>query len=283
MTPPGGLPWADLPDAARTAVADLLGGPVAAVDTGIGARAGTSAILTVAGRPPVFVKGQPADAPPYGGQDPDGWWGPSWGPVDELDQEQAINRWLPRSAPRVLWRVRAAGWDLLGFEAAQGRHASYAPDSTDLPLAVAALGELYGCVAPRVRLPSAWDCWGYWCDPSDESRLAGRQLMHGDPAAFNVLISDGKARLVDWSWPSLGPTWADGVLWGMRLVSGGGHSPAEAAAWVLKVPGFEAADRRGVFALAQAEARRWAEEAEQGTWDAESIAAAAQEWADYWK
>ncbi|MFI1577078.1 aminoglycoside phosphotransferase [Embleya sp. NPDC020630] len=278
--------WTGLPVEARGAVAGRLGVEFVAADTRAGANCGVSAVLTLLDGRTVFVKGQrgrdPVPAADGANQDPKGWWGPTWAPVDELAQEERINPFLPASAPRVLWRLAAAGWHLLAFEGVGGRHADYAPGSPDLPLVMDALAEVARCPTPALALPTAWDRWGYWCDPADEPFLAGACLMHTDPAACNVLVDGDRARLVDWAWPALGPAWIDPVLWGMRLVSAGGHTPEQARAWASRTPGWRTATPRGVRAFTGAEARRWEEDAADGVRGAAEIAPSARAWAEVW-
>ncbi|MEU0989223.1 hypothetical protein [Streptomyces sp. NPDC005953] len=106
--------------------------------------------------------------------------------------------------------------------------------------------------------------------------------MHTDPASTNILVEDrGLARLVDWSWATVGPAWIDTALWGMRLVSTGGHSPEQAWQCAARVPGWTAADPKAVAVLARAEARRWHDLAGEQRATADSIAQPADEWAAF--
>ncbi|MGW7516963.1 hypothetical protein ACWGJ2_15355 [Streptomyces sp. NPDC054796] len=67
--------------------------------------------------------------------------------ADELDREYQVDTYLPDSCPRVLWRVVAAGWTLLGFDAVEeGEHAEFAPASPDLEAVVEPLAGLSGSV-----------------------------------------------------------------------------------------------------------------------------------------
>ncbi|MFE9534998.1 aminoglycoside phosphotransferase [Streptomyces sp. NPDC006691] len=202
--------------------------------------------------------------------------------MDELDLEEAINPYTPSGSPRVLWRLHAGGWHLLGFEGLEGRDADYAPGSPDLAPVVAVLAELGRIPAPASpRLPAAWDRWGYYCLADDEERLAGDRLLHTDPASTNVVMHEGRAHLVDWSWPAVGPPWVDTALWAMRLISTGGHTPDQAWTWASCVPGWNEAEPKAVTALIQAEARRWHDLADEQAPSASAIAEAAQRWAKF--
>ncbi|GLF98155.1 aminoglycoside phosphotransferase [Streptomyces yaizuensis] len=282
----GRIGWAQLPEAVVAAVGERLG-TFTARDTEHSAAAGIASLLELESGALVFVKGQRERAPvPAAGaslEEDDSWWGPGWSPVDELDLERAVNPHLPPSAPRVLWRLDGHGWHLLAFEGVRGRDADFLPGSPDLAPVAAALAELAPLPAPpTVRLPTAWDRWGYYCADRDRELLAGTRLLHTDPASTNVLVEDGgRARLVDWSWATAGPAWIDTALWGMRLVSTGGHSPEQAWQWATRVPGWTAADPKTVAVLARAEARRWHDLAAEQQATADSIAQSADEWADF--
>jgi hypothetical protein len=277
--------WAQLPHAVAAAVRYRLGVPFTATDTQHSAAAGVAALLTLPSGNTVFVKGQRERDPMPGaasGDDGDDWWGPNWSPVDELDLEQAVNPHLPASAPRVLWRLDGHGWHLLAFEGLPGQDADYTPASPDLAPVADALAELAALPAPPdLRLPSAWDRWGYDCAASDEELLHGTHLLHTDPASTNVLVDGGRARLVDWSWAATGPSWIDATLWGMRLVSTGGHSPEQAWRWAAHVPGWSTTEPKALAVLARAEARRWHDLATEQVATAASIARAADTWAAF--
>ncbi|MFF4188187.1 aminoglycoside phosphotransferase [Streptomyces sp. NPDC001691] len=229
-----------------------------------GANCGFAALLTLADGQSVFVKGQP-----------DG------GPLDEFDREEQVSRALPRCAPRVLWRLYAGGWHVMAFEGIDGERAAYEPDSVELGLVVKALTEVGLCVAPRVRLMTVWDRWGYYCDPADRAHLSGLHLLHTDPAPQNLLIDDAGAHLVDWAWPALGPGWVDAALWGVRLMSDGGHRPEQAHRWVSQVPAWSSAAPEALRVFTRAEAASWSDAAK-GAPDVANIAQAAREWANYW-
>ncbi|MFI1017552.1 aminoglycoside phosphotransferase [Streptomyces sp. NPDC020965] len=281
----GRIGWAQLPAVVLDAVGERLGSSFTARDTEHSAAAGVASLLDLESGGLVFVKGQRERVPAVGvePEEDDSWWGPGWSRVDELDLEEAVNPHLPPSAPRALWRLDGHGWHLLAFEGVPGRDADFTPGSPDLAPVAAVLAELAPLPAPSgVRLPGAWDRWGYYCAEGDRELLAGSGLLHTDPASTNVLVDDGgRARLVDWSWASTGPAWIDTALWGMRLVSTGGHSPEQAWQWAARVPGWTAADPKAVAVLARAEARRWHDLAADRVATADSIAESADAWATF--
>lgn len=258
------IPWERVPAAVQDAVAARLGDVTATTAVG-GATAEIACTLQAADGRRVFVKGIPE-----GSDD-----------VADLDMEERVGPHLPACAPRVLWRAYAGGWHLLAFEAVDGVTADYAPDAAHLPLVTAAFVEVGGTRAPDVAIYSAWDRWGYWCDPRDEPLFAGDTLLHTDPAATNVLVGGGRARLVDWSWATRGPAWIDPVLWGTRLVSDGGHTTEQAWARICRLDALGDAPARGIAALAAAEATRWAEHLAEGVPDISPVTRAARDWADF--
>lgn len=274
--------WSELPAPLLVAVEQRLGGPWTVTDAESASSCGVATLLTTDDGTAVFVKGQqgqnPARAP--GRADDDSWWGPDWSPVDELGMEQAVNAYLPPSAPPVLWSLHEFGWHLLAFEGLRGRLAEYAPDSPDVALVAAALGELASWPAPDLDLPTAWDRWGYYCSPADRELLNGHRLMHTDPASTNVLICDDRARLVDWSWTALGPGWVDANLWANRLLQGG-HTPGQAHESARRVPAFAQANPRNLAVFTRADARRWRDLADDRTPGAGHVAEAARTWADF--
>lgn len=93
-------------------------------------------------------------------------------------------------------------------------------------------------------------------------------------------MSDGRAHLVDWSWSAVGPAWIDTALWGMRLISTGGHTPEQAWDWATRVPGWDDINPKNVAAFTRAEARRWHDLAAEQVPTAAAIAEAASAWAD---
>ncbi|MBR7673060.1 phosphotransferase family protein [Streptomyces daliensis] len=255
----------------ETAARHLPGdGTYTAVDALGGGASAVAAVLST-GTSTVFVKGMP-----HGHHDE--------AEADGLDLEYEVNAQLPGCCPRVLWRVTVAGWTLLGFEAVEGgEHAEFAPGSPDLEPIVQALTTISGIPAPSLPLLSAWERWGYYCSEADAPLLHGDSLLHTDLAATNILISqDGRAHVIDWSWAAQGASWIDPALWAIRLISDGGHTPAEAAHWARKVPAFRAAAPGAVAVLSQAEAARWADLYADGTPGIEGVTRASRLWAEHW-
>ncbi|MEU7200233.1 aminoglycoside phosphotransferase [Streptomyces sp. NPDC045470] len=192
----------------------------------------------------VFVKGLRADHPRV------------WTQQREAD----INPHVQGIAPRLLWRLQPIGWDLLGFEYADGHHADYAPGSPDVPLVAATLRRLGQVPCPDLPIKTMPDrMTAYTGHPE---LFAGDALLHTDWNNTNVLVDHDRVCLVDWAWASRGAGWIDPALWTIWLIAGG-HMPDQAERWVADVPAWTAAPREAVDAFSQASARLWQEIARQ--------------------
>lgn len=260
--------WTDLPAAIITAVTERTGPVLTAKDAPGGAGSDLATWL-ISDDTATFVKGARVDGEHHA----------------PLRREAAIAPHLDGIAPRLLWQITVDDWDLLGYELLEGAQewAWLEPGSPDIQLTADALTDVGRLSAPR-DLPPAWERWGYWCDADDEELFRGDRLIHGDPAAVNFLIHEGRARIIDWAWAMRGPAWIDPMLWGGRLVLDGGHEPEHAAVLVRDMPGLYGASRRGLMTLAHAEAAamRYAAD-EDGDPVTAKLADAAQAWANHWK
>ncbi|WP_405623967.1 aminoglycoside phosphotransferase [Streptomyces sp. NBC_00076] len=234
----------ELPAAARQAVTVEVGRITAVRTVGGGINSAIAALLdTETGR--VFVKGIPADNPQ----------------VVSQEREIAISPYLPAACPRLLWHVAAGGWVLLGYEAVDGRHADYTT-MDDLTLVLAALAELQEVTAPDgLGLKTAEDRWGRYAEGGQAELFAGDTLLHTDFASDNVLIHRGRARLIDWAWPTRGAAWIDPFMLTLRIMEAG--APAvRAVSWVQRVPSWRESDPKALGVFAVAVDRLWREIAE---------------------
>ncbi|MEE1823787.1 aminoglycoside phosphotransferase [Streptomyces sp. BE20] len=232
------LSWHHLPPAARAAVQERTGPFLTAADVSTGANSGI-AVKALAASGEVFIKGIPVDHRQ----------------VKTQLREAAVNPYLPKSCPQVLWHVQAGGWDLLGFEVIEGPVADFSPGSPDLPLVVDALAELARTPCPDIPLLSFTQRYESYSDTPE--LFAGDALLHTDMAPHNVLI-DHIAHLIDWAWPTRGPAWADPAVWAVRLIDAG-HTPQQAEQWASLLPAFQGADPGVLLAFAEANARHWQE------------------------
>ncbi|MEW2576788.1 phosphotransferase [Streptomyces syringium] len=230
--------WEALPEETRAAVVGRSGQVRAAEDVPHGVTCRFAAVLSTA-RGRLFAKGVPAD-------DARGAAARAW--------EVALNPLVAGPSPRLLWPVAAGGWDVLGFEWVDGRHADLAPGSADLAPVAEALMAVQGVRAPTgVPLLA-----GRWPDLDDIDRelLAGDALLHTDTNPHNLLISDdGRAWVVDWAMPAAGPAWMDVAYTAVRLMEEG-QDPGEALRWAAQFPSWAAADPTAVEALVRLTCRR---------------------------
>ncbi|MFE7245817.1 aminoglycoside phosphotransferase [Streptomyces sp. NPDC057580] len=240
------IPFEQLPADIRQIVADKTGALLQAVTVRGGMNSGIASVLeTESGS--VFVKGIPADHPQVGAQ----------------RREAAVAPHLPTSCPRLYWHLELDGWSLLGYEVVDGRHADYAPGSPDLPLVAAALTELQGISAPAdVEIKQAEERWAPYAPEGTARYFAGDALLHTDLAPDNVLITGGRARLVDWAWPTRGAAWIDPGALALRLMDAG-HSVEEAVAFARRFPSWCGVAPEVLAAFGAATAALWREIAEQ--------------------
>ncbi|MET8763450.1 aminoglycoside phosphotransferase [Lentzea sp. NPDC004782] len=259
------ITWDDLTSAAQAAIADRTGRIQTVRMISAGANSPLAAVLE-AENGPVFVKGMPAG---------------SRGAASQA-REAAVAPHVAGVAPKLLWHLPdAAGWDVLGFEFVDGRHADYTPGSPDVLATVELLtriGEIeYPADAPARDVRAAFAA--HLHDPAATELLAGSQLLHIDFNPENVLIGADGARMVDWAWPCRGAAWIDTCVLIVRLIAAG-HTSEAAEACVADVPAWRSAPKAGVRVFAAASASLWGEIAEQDPqpwkW---GMAAAARAWA----
>ncbi|MET9566794.1 aminoglycoside phosphotransferase [Streptomyces tauricus] len=232
----------DLPADARTLIEDRTGPIQSVTMLTAGLNSSIAARLILADSTSIFVKGMQADH--------------RW--VWTQRREADINRHTRGLAPRVLWHVTGQGWDLLGFEHVDGVHADYRPGSAHLQLVLQAMWSLASTPAPSSvdlkTMPQRMST--YVDDPHILKTFAGSTLLHTDWKSDNVLITDGRARLVDWGWASRGAAWIDPALWVIWLIASG-HTPQQAEAQVHPHPVWHATDLTTIDSFARAQARMW--------------------------
>ncbi|MBU7597623.1 aminoglycoside phosphotransferase [Streptomyces sp. P38-E01] len=258
--------WHDLPPAARAAVEHHVGPVKEAMTVPAGANSGIAALVH-ASDGAVFIKGVPVDHPQARTQ----------------DREAAINPHLPAACPRLLGRVRAAGWDLIVYEHLDARHATYAPGSLDLPAVADAIEELQAVRCPDgLHVKDAAQRWATYADDADTAPLQGDALLHTDLAPHNVLITD-RAHLIDWAWPTRGAAWIDPAVLVLRLMEAG-HSAREADIFARRFPSWSTVPRHAVEVFSVANARTWEEIARHDPqhWK-KRMAQLAHAWVDYWR
>lgn len=247
---------------------EAVAGPVRGVETvAAGCNSEIAARLRLDGGT-VFVKGLRLDHPRV------------WTQQREAD----VNPCTGGLAPLLRWRVREVGWDLLGFEDLGGRHADYSPGSPDLRRVLRGMERLTSVVPPvGIELRSMSERMSsYVTDPGDARFFEGRALLHTDWKPDNVLVADGRARIVDWAWASRGAAWIDPALWVIWLVASG-HGVAEAEGLAALHPAWAAVPGSHVDAFARAQRRLWESIADgdpPGEWT-HGLCAAGRAWEEY--
>ncbi|SBW24664.1 aminoglycoside phosphotransferase [Candidatus Protofrankia californiensis] len=255
--------WDDLPQAVRSVVQEYAGPVLKAETASGGANSGIAATLHTSTQK-IFIKGIPNDHRK----------------VCTQRREMEINPYILPVAPRVLWQVETDGWNVLGFEHVDGRHADFSPGSPDLPKIADLVRRLGRIPCPNLPLQSVKQRWVDYADESALEFLTGDALLHTDFAPHNVLVN-GRAYLIDWAWPTRGPAWFDVAVLLVRLVDAA-HTPAEAAAWAQQFPAWQHASDEAIDAFAVANRRMWQEiaQADSLPWK-NRLAAAARKWSEY--
>jgi hypothetical protein len=200
-------------------------------------------------------------------------------------REAAVAPLVKEISPALLWQFDEAGWNVLGYENVEGRHADYTPGSGDLDRMVHLMDALSAIKVPDDSglFKRTEDRWApYVDDPAAASVFAGPVLAHSDWTPDNVLVSPSRAWLIDWAWPTLGAAWTDPACWILRLMASGGHTAPQAEQQASRLPAFQAADPAHINLFAAANARLWDEIAQSSTttWT-KDMAHAARAWFAY--
>lgn len=254
--------WDQLTAPVREAI-ERRTGPVHTAQTATAGKNSTIAALLDTARGTVFVKGLRTDDPRVGGQ----------------HREAAVGPHVSPLSPELLWQTEVDGWNLLGFQAAAGRHADYSPGSADLPTVIEAMRRLATLHCPDLpQLKRAEQRWAAHVDPTDLPLLRGETLLHTDYSPDNVLVDGEVAQLIDWAWPTLGAAFIDPCCLVVRLIFAG-HTPEQAEACVAPVPSWNDSPQRSVDVFAAALARMWTQiaDADPDRWK-QDMARAARAW-----
>jgi hypothetical protein len=234
--------WFDLPESVRSTVEHASGPVVKAEAATEGLNSHLAAVLYTASGS-LFLKGIRTDHPAVAAQ----------------QREAAINPYVRTVTPELLWQAEIDGWNLLAFECAEGRHADYAPGSSDLPKVVDILTGLSAIRVPELPLRRAQERWAeHVDDPATLELLAGDTLLHTDISPYNILITSGPARVIDWAWPTKGAAFIDPCYFAIRLMAAG-HTPEQAEHWAGCVPAWRDAPKEAIDAFVSISARLWGE------------------------
>ena len=217
------LEWPLLPPPTRALVERRLGSRVvAAHSAGAGYTPGLASVLVCADGSRHFVKAASKKAQrPFA----DAY-------REEVRKLHALPDDLP--VPRLLWSHEDDLWVVLELEHVDGTLPARPWRPAELDAALDTLDVLAERLTPPpLRLPTVAEelagCLAGWdhvrrVDPgrphlAEAARLAagfrdattGTTLVHTDVRDDNLLLSEGRALLCDWSWPAVGAPWVDTV------------------------------------------------------------------------
>jgi hypothetical protein len=236
------ITYYELPPQARAAIEKVTGSVESAISAGGGLNSAVAARLRTA-TGDQFCKALPADH--------------RW--VWTQRREAGIAPHLYGLAPVLIARLEVDGWDIVLFEALNGRHADYSPGSPDLPAVVTLLEAIAARPCPPIELRDAGErLRNYVSDPADLRYFAGSALLHTDLNNANIIVDTGGARIVDWGWATRGAAWLDPAYWALWLISAG-HHPAAAEQWAGKLTTWCTASDAGLRAFTEAQAALWTE------------------------
>ncbi|WP_433233993.1 protein kinase [Actinomadura nitritigenes] len=199
---------------------------------------------------------------------------------DSLVREELINRHVQPISPPIAWRAENDEWLVLGFERVHGRHADFAPASSDLPDVVDVVRRIGALPLPEVAADWTETRWDRYA--TEPALLRGNTLLYTDINPDNILISNQAVWAVDWAWPTRGAAFIDPALLVVQLVAAG-HAPEEADAAMAVCPAWENARAAAIDVFADANARMhetFAKRSPDTQW-LEDMATAARRWADH--
>ncbi|MEU6389937.1 protein kinase [Streptomyces sp. NPDC046939] len=178
---------------------------------------------------------------------------------DSILREREINPAVAHViSPPLLWYRENADWIVLGFEAIEGRRASFKLGSPDRQAVVYALNRIARIAPPRLDWrETRWDRFA--ANQEEAALFAGATLLHTDINPSNFMLDEtGRTWLVDWAWPTLGAPFIDPALWAVQLIAAG-HTVEAAESWASRCTGWAAANPRAITAFAGALHRMYAE------------------------
>ncbi|WP_240796208.1 hypothetical protein [Streptomyces sp. RFCAC02] len=173
---------------------------------------------------------------------------------DQMLRERAINPCVRSLAPALLWSGENGDWIVYGFERVEGRRTDFRPGSDDLPVITELVNRIGVLELPDVARDWQETRWDWWADEGAPELFRGDALLHADVNPGNLLIGEGRAWVVDWSWPTRGAAFIDPAMLVHQLIAAG-HTPDEAEALAADCPAWTEADPAAIDAFVIAYAR----------------------------
>lgn len=170
--------------------------------------------------------------------------------------ERLVFPLLAGVSPAFRWKVTAGGWELMGFDWVDGRHADLGPGSADLRLVAEVMLAAQEITAPHFLYRPLAHRLGPYLETAEVPLVAGETVLHTDTNPHNLLVGDGRAWMVDWAMWATGPAWVDVAYTTVRLMEA--DTPAvDALLWAEQFPSWRQADREAVAAFVAGSCRQW--------------------------
>lgn len=170
--------------------------------------------------------------------------------------ERLVFPLLEGVSPAFRWKVTAGGWELMGFDWVEGRHADLGLGSADLPLVAEVMLAAQEITAPHFLYRPLAHRLGAYLETAEVPLLAGESVLHTDTNPHNLLVGNGRAWMVDWAMWAQGPAWVDVAYTAVRLMEAD-TAPEEALSWAELFPSWRQADPKAVAAFVAGSCRQW--------------------------
>ncbi|MFE5327943.1 phosphotransferase [Embleya sp. NPDC056575] len=174
--------------------------------------------------------------------------------AEYVRREAAITPCVPGLAPELIAAYDTGGWvaTLTAYQK-RARFADLAPGSPDLPRVARALFTVKRS-HPGPRLPYLFDRWATRPSQRDRRSLHGAHLLHTNLHPTNLMVYsepvNPRVCVIGWGRAAVGPMWAELALF-YRELRRANHTPADALAWLARIPAWRTALPERVDALAR--------------------------------
>lgn len=224
--------WEELPSELRDAVEARTGPVAASENVAEGLNCSAALIIHTRDNGPLFLKGvRTSDVAGTAG----------------LRCEEEVSETVAGISPAVRHRFELDGWFCLAFAYVDGRPADFSPGTADLAAITLAMGRMQDLQTPPFIMPQLSDRYAKFLHSGEADTLKGPHLLHTDVNPHNIVIShdSGKAYLVDWAMPAIGPAWVDPAYMATWFMSYG-QAPSDALDWLGGFTSWRQADPKAV-------------------------------------